>query len=62
MTEFSRLGSSSEGVSSSILLPGQATNGKTVEAYADDIPTLGRMVWTVGSTVDALSSEMVRTS
>jgi hypothetical protein len=65
MTEFRRLGSSSKGVSSGALLPGQAANAGTVGASVDDISslsTLGRVVWTLGSVVDALSLGMVRTS
>jgi hypothetical protein len=62
--EFRRLGSSSKGVSINALLP-RATNAWAVGAYADDVSalfTIGRVVWTLGSIVNALSLGMVRTS
>jgi hypothetical protein len=63
--EFRSLGLSSKGVSSDALLPGQATNVGTMGASADDepaLPTLGGVVWIVGSTSDAPPPGMVRTS
>jgi hypothetical protein len=63
--KFIRLGSSSKGVSSGALLPGRASNTGTMGASADDVstfPTLGRVVLTLDSTVDALSPKMVRAS
>jgi hypothetical protein len=65
MIELRRVGSSSMGVSSDALLPGRATNAGTMGTSVDDVsalPTLGGVVWTVGSTADALSHRMVRTS
>jgi hypothetical protein len=65
MPEFRRLGSLLKGVSSDALLPGRATNAKTVGPSVDDVSylsTLGRVVWTLGSAADALSPEIVRTS
>jgi hypothetical protein len=54
-----------EGLSSLTILPGRVTNAQTVGASTDDVstlPTLGRMVWAVGFTIDALPSGMVRTN
>jgi hypothetical protein len=65
MTKFRRLGSSSERVSFGTLLPGRATNVWAMGVYADDVSamsTLGRVVWTLGSTADAFSPRMVKTS
>jgi hypothetical protein len=63
--KFRRSGSSSAGLPSDTLLPGQTTNAQAMGAFADDVSvlsTLGGVVWTVSSVADALSSRMVRTS
>jgi hypothetical protein len=65
MVEFRRLGPRSKGISFVALLPDRATNVRTVGASTDDVSilsTLGRVVWTLGSTTDALPPGMVRTS
>jgi hypothetical protein len=63
VTEFKRLGSSVEGISTDALLPGWATNVGTVGASVDDVSTLsllGRVLSTLGSATNALSPGMVR--
>jgi hypothetical protein len=65
VAKFRRLGSTSKGVSFGALLPDWATNAGRVGASANDVfalSTLGRVIRTVGSTADALSPRMVRTS
>jgi hypothetical protein len=63
--KFRRPGSSLTGASSNTLFPNRADNAWAVGASTDDVSTLstlGEMVWTMGSTVDALSPRMIRTS
>jgi hypothetical protein len=53
------------GLSSDASLLSRATNAWAVGAFADGVTTLStldRVVWTVGSTTDALPPRMVRTS
>jgi hypothetical protein len=62
--KFRRSGSSSPRLSSNALLLGRATNAWGMGAYVDDVTTLsslGGVVWTVGSTTNALPSGVVRT-
>jgi hypothetical protein len=62
--QFRRLGSSSTRLSFDTLLHDRATNAWVVGASTDDVSTLssmGGMVWTMGSTTDALPSGIVRT-
>jgi hypothetical protein len=62
--KFRRSGLSSTQSSSGALLPSRATNAWAVGAFTDDVSTLstlGGVVQTMGSTVDALPLGMVRT-
>jgi hypothetical protein len=62
--KFRRMGSSSARLSFGALLPGRATNAWVVGASADDVSTLsslGGVVWTMDTTVNALLPRMVRT-
>jgi hypothetical protein len=64
-TKFRRSGSSSTGASSDALLLNWAANVWAVGTSVDDVSILsilGGVVWTVGSTIDALPPGMVRTS
>jgi hypothetical protein len=61
--KFRRSGSSSARLSFDALLPGQATNAWAMGASADDVDTLsslGGVVWTMGTTTDALPPGKVR--
>jgi hypothetical protein len=63
--KFRRSGSSSAGLPFGALLPGQAANAWAMVSSADDVSTLSTLdgvVQTVGSTADALSHGIVRTS
>jgi hypothetical protein len=62
--KFRRSGSSSARLSSDALLPGRAANAYAMGTSVDDVSTLsslGGVVWTMGVTIVALSSRMVRT-
>jgi hypothetical protein len=62
--KFRRMGSSSARLSFSALLPGRATNAWVVGASVDDVSTLsslGGVVWTMDTAVNALLPRMVRT-
>jgi hypothetical protein len=62
--KFRRLRLLSARLSSSFLLPSQATNAQTMGASADDVPALSSLcgvVWSMGTTIDALPPGMVGT-
>jgi hypothetical protein len=61
VTKFRRPRSSSARLSCSALLPGRATNAWAVRASVDDVSTLGRVVWTMDATANALPLRMVKT-
>jgi hypothetical protein len=64
VVKFRRSESSSVGLSFGALLPSRATNAWAVRASTDDVSTLftlGGVVQTVGSAVDALPPRMLRT-
>jgi hypothetical protein len=64
MTNFRSSESKSIGASSSVLLPDRATNTWAMGAFVDDVPalsSLGRVVRAIDTTIDALSTRMVRT-
>jgi hypothetical protein len=64
MMKFRRSEWPSVGLPSSTLLPDWTTNAWVVGASTNDVfalSTLGEVVWTVGSTADALPPGMVRT-
>jgi hypothetical protein len=64
VTKFKTSKSSSTGASSGVLLPDRAANAWAMGASVDDVPilsSLGRVVWVINTTTDALSPRMVRT-